>query len=146
MDDPRPFSLSVKSLVFDADRRCLILKRSDRNRNYPGKWELPGGKLSPGETFAEALIREVREEAGLHIEIDRLAGAVESELPEWRIVHLFMEARVVRGDIRLSPEHTEYGWVAVDDLPLKDMPEHFVRFVRAYRRKEERHEDTTGTG
>jgi 8-oxo-dGTP diphosphatase len=139
MNSKRPFSLSIKSLIFDADRRCLILKRSTLNKNYPEKWELPGGKLNPGETFADALVREVSEETGLRIEIDHLAGAVESELPEWRIVHLVMTARAIPGEIRLSSEHTDFAWVAVDDLAARDMPEHFIRFVHEYRRKEGLH-------
>ncbi len=139
MNSIRPFSLSIKGLIFNADGRCLILKRSTLNRNYPEKWELPGGKLNPGESFADALCREVSEETGLHIEIDHLAGAVESELPDWRIVHLVMTAHTIPGEIRLSSEHTDYAWVAIDDLAELDMPEHFLRFIHEYRRKEGLH-------
>ena len=58
------FGLSVRVLITDEDNKILILKRSTDSKTNPGKWELPGGKVDQGESFDQALIREVSEETG----------------------------------------------------------------------------------
>ena len=60
-------SLSVKVIVYDQHGQVLLLQRSQASKNNAGKWEFPGGKLDPGESFDEALLREVQEETGLAI-------------------------------------------------------------------------------
>lgn len=56
-------------IVRDADGRVLVLKRSD-----DGNWDLPAGASDPGETPAETVQREVREESGLEVRATRVAG------------------------------------------------------------------------
>ena len=68
----KPLALSVKVVVRDVSGRCLLLKRSLRSKGNPGKWDLPGGKVDPGENFTQGILREVAEETGLTIY--RLAG------------------------------------------------------------------------
>jgi len=60
------FFFAVKALIPDGDL-ILIVRRSERARGHHGLWELPGGRLEFGETPEEAIVREVREEAGLEI-------------------------------------------------------------------------------
>ena len=50
--------------LIDADRRVLIAQRP-AGKSMAGRWEFPGGKLEPGETPEEALIRELHEELGI---------------------------------------------------------------------------------
>jgi len=128
----RFFSLSLKIMILNDSHECLLLRRSSRNSHDPGLWEFPGGKMDAGETIEEALVREVKEETGLAIELERAAGIVESELPERRIVHLIMEAHALSGNVRLSDEHDAYRWVPVKELMRVDMPDHFKKFCRQY--------------
>jgi ADP-ribose pyrophosphatase YjhB (NUDIX family) len=59
------------SAVIRDQGRILLLRRSDN-----GKWALPGGAIDPGEHPAQALVREVREETGLHVRPTRVLGVV----------------------------------------------------------------------
>ena len=59
----------VAGIVRDADDRVLFIRRADN-----GRWGLPAGAIDPGETPAEAVMREVREETGLAVRPTRVAG------------------------------------------------------------------------
>lgn len=61
----------VAALIRDPEGRLLVLQRAD-----DGRWGLPAGALDPGETAAEAVVREVLEETGLHVRPVHLAGVV----------------------------------------------------------------------
>lgn len=57
-----------KAFILDNDK-LLMIQKSDKDIVNPNKWEVPGGKLEFGETIDEALLREVKEEVGIDIEI-----------------------------------------------------------------------------
>ena len=59
----------VAAIVRDADDRVLFIRRADN-----GEWGLPAGAIDPGETPAQAVAREVREETGLEVRPTRVAG------------------------------------------------------------------------
>jgi mutator protein MutT len=102
----------VKAVVIDDSGRSLLIRRSATNRSSVGKWEWPGGKCEAGESFDEALAREVLEETGLRVEITGLVGATSFEMPAVHVVLLCLEARVTGGDLRLSEEHDGMAWVS----------------------------------
>lgn len=128
----KQFTLAVNALVRDGEGRCLLLRRSARSKLNPGKWDLPGGKPDPGESFGLALEREIAEETGLAVAIERLAGAVESPLEGRTVVHLIMECRVVGGRLRLSSEHDAFEWVPRRDLGSQDLCPQFRAFLQAF--------------
>lgn len=128
----KPFSLSVKIVLRDDTGRCLLLKRSMSSKWYAGKWEFPGGKVDPGENFGDALLREVFEETGLRITIQRVAGTAESEMPTVKVVHLIMEGQAEAGKVCLSNEHDDYAWVDPEDILKMDLVEHFKMFAMEY--------------
>ncbi len=129
---PMPFALSVKVVIRDDAGRCLLLKRSLNSKGNPGRWDLPGGKAEMGESFDTALPREVAEETGLTISLERVAGAAESEMPTRKVAYLIMEARLQSGQVRLSSEHDDYAWVKPQDLASVDLAEQFREFAQAY--------------
>jgi 8-oxo-dGTP diphosphatase len=65
----------VGAIIRDAAGRVLLVRRA----NEPGRglWSLPGGRIEPGETEEAAVVREVLEETGLVVTVDRLAGRVD---------------------------------------------------------------------
>jgi len=128
----RRFALSAKVLVRDEHGRVLLLKRSANSKNNRGKWDLPGGKVDTGESFDEALLREVAEETGLTVSLVGVAGAAESDLPDRKVVYLLMEGNLTSGEVRLSDEHNEFAWVERSRLAAVDVCEQFRSFLEAY--------------
>jgi 8-oxo-dGTP diphosphatase len=121
--DMKPFALAIRLLLFNKDGEVLLLQRSKSSKTNPGRWELPGGKIDPGESFDTALNREIMEETGLVVRISHAAGTAEQIVPGWHVVHLMMTGSAISGKIRISDEHEEYRWVGIDEvkhLPLAD--------------------------
>lgn len=134
------FALSGKVVVLDDAGRCLLLKRSMESKGNPGKWEFPGGKADPGETFEEALLREVCEETGLEISLTRVAGAAQSIVGQRKIAYLIMEGRLTGGEVCLSAEHDDFVWIPRGELLTVDLPEQFRGFARRYLAEEKKAE------
>lgn len=128
----KPFALSVKVVVLDRQGRCLLLRRSQASKNNKGKWDLPGGKVDPGEDFDQALLREVVEETGLTILLEGVAGSAESELPAKRVASIILEGSVLSGDVRLSSEHDDFSWVDLSDIRTVDVCNQFRPFFEVY--------------
>ncbi|HJR81809.1 MAG TPA: NUDIX domain-containing protein [Anaerolineales bacterium] len=111
--------------IFDSEReKVLLIRRADN-----GKWAVPGGYMEAGENFSEACKREVWEETGLEVHIKRLIGIYTSpnlllEYPDgnkWQLVVLHFEAEVVRGELRLGDETTEFGYFSRSEANSLDM-------------------------
>ena len=131
----KPFVLAVKAVIIDDQRKCLLIRRSAHNRTWVGKWEWPGGKPDSGESYAEALVRETREETGLDVEITGLAGATQFEMPKVNVVQLCMDACWIGGDLRLSEEHDAADWVLLEDLGRRELVPVVAEFMIDYARR-----------
>ena len=82
-------------------------------------WEFPGGKIEPGETPQEALIREIQEELDTKIKVNEKVDTVEYDYPTF---HLSMDCficNVVEGDLVLK-EHEAAKWLNKDELYTVD--------------------------
>ena len=114
----------------------LLQRRSDN-----GLWGLPGGAVEPGESVTEALVREVREEAGLEVEPLRLIGVYSAPAlgqvvtyPDGNVIHYVsssFECRIVGGTLACGTESLELGWFDPQKLPGDLMPMHRVRIEDA---------------
>lgn len=114
------FWVGVHGVIAD-NRRILVLKRAPSMSYKPGTWDLPGGHLAIGELFEECLAREIEEETGLSIAIERLLGIHNSVGP---YLQALFACRIVghRGEIRLRPhEHVESRWVALSELSALEL-------------------------
>jgi 8-oxo-dGTP diphosphatase len=131
----KPFALAVKALVADGQGRILTIRRSAASNQFGGNWDLPGGKVDPGESFDVALVREVAEETGLKITLTDVAGATEYDCPKVRLAVLFMEAALESGQVRLSSEHDEFAWVERSKLCEMGFAGQLREFVGNYCRK-----------
>ncbi len=120
--------MAAYALLQNSEGKCLFLRRSSASKTNPSRWEPPGGKIESGERLDDALQREAFEEAGLHIVVDRLLGAVQFELPTIKVACLIMGARVASGDIRLSSEHDAYQWLSLEEIRQVDLAAQFRRY------------------
>lgn len=100
--------LVVKGIIFDEQRKkVLLLKRSEREDIGIGTWENVGGAVETGESLEEALHREILEEAGILVNIEKIAYA--SKVGSMIILVYF--CTIKGGNVTLSEEHCEARWV-----------------------------------
>ncbi len=125
----KPFCLSVRAIIKDQQGRCLLVRRSNVCENFVGKWEWPGGTVEEGETFIQALVREVREETGLEVVPVKFFGVFEMELKLAQAVVLCMETNIIGGTFKINAEHDEYSWVPVQDLLDWDLMDALRGFI-----------------
>ena len=105
------YPISIKGVLIHDGHMLLLL-------NERGEWDLPGGRPDEGEEHRAALKREVREEAGLDVEVGvALEGHLFEVLPG-RFVHIEVFACALAGssDVKLSHEHLETRWVPLAEL------------------------------
>ncbi len=117
-----PDKLFVATKAFIVrDGKVLILEeaRDKDTGTNPGKFEFPGGKMERGEKPEEALIREVKEETGLEIEILKPFG-IEEWQPivkdeQWQIIGIYFECKLKENnsEVRLSHEHDSFEWIKI---------------------------------
>lgn len=93
------------------DARVLAARRTAPPA-LAGGWEFPGGKVEPGESEVDALVRECREELGVQIEVGALLG----ELTPPGIVLRVYRARLARGEPRPLQDHDALRWLAADEV------------------------------
>ncbi len=108
--------------LIDADGRILIAKRP-AGKAMAGLWEFPGGKVEPGETPEQTLIRELSEELGIVVKEACLAPLTFASHP-YPDFHLLMPLYVCRrweGPVT-SQHHSELAWVRPNKLRDYPMP------------------------
>lgn len=110
------------ALIFNDNQEVLISLRNDFNL-----WNLPGGGVESGESPWQGVIREVREETGLAVEIVRLAGVYKKTEKE-EIVFSFV-CRVVGGELINTSEAKEHKYVSVDYIPENFSPNQRERII-----------------
>ncbi len=126
-DDRGPrFPVSVKGVVFVGDR---VLLQNERD-----EWELPGGKLEPGEDPGQCAVREVKEELALDV---ALGPILDSWLYNIRgqvevLIVTYGCLCTAPGHIVISHEHKAVGLFGLDELDRLEMPEGYRRSIRAW--------------
>jgi 8-oxo-dGTP diphosphatase len=114
----RERKLVVAALVRDGARILMSRRRPDQA--MPNLWEFPGGKVEPGEHPEAALRREVREELGCDVEIDRVEEVVFHAYADFDLYMLVYASRIVVGTPR-PIEVAEVAWVPAGELPALDL-------------------------
>lgn len=109
--------IGAAAVIVDASGWVLLVRHSYGRRN----WELPGGVSEAGESAAETVVREVREETGLDVALERLTGVYwEANRPDGDMHHFVLACRLL--DPNASPRPTsreilECGYFAASALP-----------------------------
>ena len=136
---------SEAAIITNADGHVLLQRRSDN-----GLWGLPGGSVEIGESVSTAILREVREETGLTVEIDRLVGVYSD--PRFQVfryaggnvvhyINTLFVCRIVEGTLQtceetldlqfFDPAHLPEGMLVSHQIRVQDAvanrPEGFIR-------------------
>src|SRR5262249_37002982 len=107
----------VSVIVISTDQKILLVKHRKGNKQY---WVLPGGRLEYGETFQECGAREVKEETGLEVAVDKMVFVSEAIAPDRsrHIINVYLTASITGGTMRLGNEPVLAG---VDFLPVAEL-------------------------
>ncbi|MFI8002239.1 (deoxy)nucleoside triphosphate pyrophosphohydrolase [Streptomyces sp. NPDC086010] len=109
-------SVVVAGAVCDGGR--LLAARRSAPPELAGRWELPGGKLEPGESGEQALVRELREELGVEAQpLERIPG--EWPLNSGYVLRVWM-VRLVSGEPRSLEDHDELRWLDAGEADTVD--------------------------
>lgn len=121
------FPVSVKGVVM-RDARVVLL------HNERDEWELPGGKLEPGESPEQCVVREIHEELGLDVTASTLLDTWVYEItPQVRVLIVtYGCVERSRRDAVLSHEHKQLAWFPLPALAALRMPEGYKRSVHSW--------------
>ena len=115
----------VGAVVTDGRGRLLMIKRG--HEPGAGLWSIPGGRIEPGETDAEALVREMFEETGLAVEVGRLIGRVQRPGPNGTVIDIAdYAATVTGGTLRPGDDAADARWVDLADLASLEITEGLI--------------------
>src|SRR4051794_30406302 len=126
MPDQHIHSVSVAGVVVDEAGRVLVIQRRDN-----GRWEAPGGILEREETFEQGVAREVAEETGVGVEVDRLTGVYKNMTRG--IVALVYRCRPLTGTAHPTSESVAVDWISADEVAARMSPAYAVRILDALR-------------
>jgi len=108
---------------------CVVLVKNPRN-----EWELPGGRIDPGETHAQTLAREFAEELSIEVVISKPIDSYIFEVIPGRQVNIVTYGCTLTGAFvpQLSDEHSEHCLWPVDRLSEIKLPEAYRRSVEKW--------------
>ena len=125
-----PPQVCVGAVAVD-DGRLLLVRRG--NPPQRGLWSVPGGRVEPGETVGEAVVREVTEETGLEGLCGALLGWVERIDAEHHFVILdFLVEILDPADPVAGDDALEARWVPLDDVAEMDLVDGLAEFLHEH--------------
>lgn len=129
---PTP-NVSVRALIFNEHKQLLLVKEASL-----GTWSLPGGWCDLFETPSEAIIKEVIQEAGIHIKVDRLLGISDrikyKTNKKWSEYAVMFLATIIEDTKVFGHEVSQVGFFDINNLPelsFKSNQEEIKRAIAA---------------
>ena len=111
--------IKVAAAIIKKDDKILIASR--KNGEFKGMFEFPGGKVEPGETSKEALIREIQEELDVNIKIDEFFMNVNYQYPTFVLDMDCFICSLVDEQIKLNV-HDTIRWISLDEQNINWIP------------------------
>lgn len=121
----------VAALIWRGDHFFVCQRPADKARAL--LWEFPGGKVDPGESHEEALIRECREELAVDLKVGDLYMQVTHDYPDLQVRLFLYHARILAGEPQLL-EHADSRWITarqLDDFDFCPADEEIIRKLKA---------------
>ena len=107
----------VAALIWDGDRFMICQRPAHKARGL--LWEFAGGKIEPGETKQQALVRECREELGVTVAVGDVFMDVVHEYPDIT-VHLTLFNSSIASGVPQKLEHNDIRWITAKEIPEYD--------------------------
>jgi len=114
-------------LVFRDGKLLITQRRSDAHLG--GLWEFPGGKREPDETFEECLVRELREELGIEVEVGEVLESLTHAYPEKTVMLKFFRCRWKQNEPR-AIDCLDLKWITVAELTQYEFPAADARLLQ----------------
>lgn len=122
--------IDVAAAIIKRDNRILATQRG--YGELVGGWEFPGGKIEPGETPEEALVREIHEELEARVEVDSLVAVIDYDYEDFHLhMHCFL-CHVASGQLELH-EHMAARWLdaaSLDSVAWLPADEAVIRAIK----------------
>lgn len=110
--------IDVTCAIIIDENKILVTQRSEK-MSLPLKWEFPGGKIEKNETAEICILREIKEELNLEIEIISRIASKKFDYPSFSINLIPFISKYLSGTINLN-EHKDYKWLTKEELILLD--------------------------
>lgn len=129
----RKIILNCAGVLILRDHQILFQRRSDN-----GSWGLVGGLVEMNETYAEAAVREAKEETGLDIRLQSFLGVYHNHNMVWsngdqaHVICAFFTAEIVKGEPRIDEESLELRFFPENNIPPLLFEDH-IEVMKAYR-------------
>jgi mutator protein MutT len=127
LSTPRPSIEVAAGLVFRGGK--LLITRRHTGAHQGGLWEFPGGKREPQETFIACLIRELREELGIEVDVGPILESVTHAYPDKTVQIEFFRCRWKRHEPQ-ALGCPEFKWITAADLLDYEFPVADARLIR----------------
>jgi ADP-ribose pyrophosphatase YjhB (NUDIX family) len=115
----------VGAVVFDGQDRLLMIQRG--HDPGAGLWSIPGGRVEPGETDEQALVREILEETNLQVSVGKIIGRGHRPGPGGTVFDIRdYAATVTGGTLRPGDDAADARWVAASELARLEVTEGLI--------------------
>ncbi|RKP49835.1 8-oxo-dGTP diphosphatase MutT [Cohnella endophytica] len=108
----------VGAVIYNENNEILCALRA-MNMSLGGLWEFPGGKIEPGESPEETLVREIQEELGCKIEVHDFIADTTHEYPNVIVRLMTYKSKIIEG-IPVPTEHERLEWLPLEKLRSLD--------------------------
>ena len=122
-------------LIVFRENKVLLLKRAEVKDSHVGRWSIPGGGIEVGESKEDALRREIKEELDCDIKEFEFFKEFEYKMVD-RLVRASYYFGEIEGEIKISDEHSEYGWFSFEEIKelnfafnQKQVLDEFFKFI-----------------
>lgn len=105
--------IKVVAAIIQKENKILATKRG--YGEFINMWEFPGGKIESGETKEQAIVREIKEELNIEINVDKFAIDIEYQYPNFYLFMSCFMCSIKEGSIELL-EHNDGRWITKEEL------------------------------